>query len=493
MRNIKIVILMSIWNLNTKKEEIIELKKDLNVDTLIIGAGMTGLTTAYFLKTNKSICVVDAGLVGHGVTLGTTAKINYFQQTIYTDIMKATNTDNAISYLKSQKDAISLLLNIITEENIQCDLKKTPSYVFASSKSNIKKLDEEIKFLANNNCLLHEGKLPIDIKSYKSYFVEDTYTFNPIKYLYGLYKILKRHNIQIYENSKIINIKKDGNRYICHGENFTIIAKRVVLACHYPYFLLPFLTPLKCSLEKSYIIISRTPKDKNFTAISVAKPLFSCRYYNDGQDIYQISLARSHDIAFDQNDTKHFQKTEKMFKLKKEDIVLKYTNSDIMTPDHMPYIGQIKENLYIAIGYNTWGMTNSIIAAKIISDSIIGKKNEYEQIFTPSRNNVSKLIKTPIYIAFNTKSFLGSKIYKNKKWYSDRVKFYKEGNTQLACYTDEEGKKYIVKNKCPHLGCSLNFNETELTWDCPCHSSRFDLNGNCIKGPSTKNIKYKEE
>ena len=181
---------------------------------------------------------------------------------------------------------------------------------------------------------------------------------------------------------------------------------------------------------------------------------------------------------------------KEIFKLKDKDIIMEYTNSDVITPDHMPYIGEIRDNLYIGVGYNTWGMTNGVIAAKIISDDILGIENEYKNVFKPNRISLQTILKLPTYIFNNAKSFIGSKLIKNKKWYSRRVKFYNENGKCLALYKDEKGINHIVHNKCPHLGCGLIFNEVEKTWDCPCHSSRFDIDGKCIKGPSNYDISY---
>jgi len=482
---------MSIWNIHEKKRNIKELNKDIKVDILIIGGGLTGLNSAYFLKDNKDICVVDASIIGHGVTLNSTAKINYFQQTIYSKISKTTNYDNAVKYLNSQRYAINTLKRIIEKENIDCDLKEAPSYVFASIESEVEVLKKEVNFLRRNKIKVIKKDLPIKTKSFGAYYVSDTYTFNPIKYLNGLYDILINKNINIYENTKIIKIEKVNNKYICYGEKYKITANKVILACHYPFFLIPFMMPLRCSIEKSYIIVSRVEKDKNLTCINTNNPVFSCRYYNDKNNIYQISLAKSHDISSNQNDAYYFNRTKQIFNLKDENIVMKYTNSDVMTPDHMPYIGKLKENLYIGVGYNTWGMTNSVLAAKIITDDILNNENEYNEVFNPNRLNIQIIFKLPVYIYNNTKSFIGTKLIKNKNWYSSRVSFYKENGKNMACYKDENGNKHIIYNKCPHLGCSLIFNEIEKTWDCPCHSSRFDLDGNCIKGPSTYDISYK--
>ncbi len=182
-----------------------------------------------------------------------------------------------------------------------------------------------------------------------------------------------------------------------------------------------------------------------------------------------------------------------MFKLKKKDIKEKYTNTDIMTIDHLPYIGKIKENLYLATGYNTWGITNSIIAAKIISDLLVNKENEYAKLFNPLRKSLAFFSKIPYYILCQTKSFLGPKLNRRKSWYKNNLKIENKQGHNIAIYIDEKNHKHTVYTTCPHLGCTLIFNEEEKTWDCPCHSSRFDIDGKCIKGPSLKDITYHEK
>lgn len=483
---------MSIWSLNEKKRNIKKLNEDLYVDTLIIGAGITGMTSAYYLRNKKNICVVDANKIGHGVTLGTTAKINYFQQTIYQSIIKNSNYEKAKNYLNSQRDAISFLKDIIEKEKIKCDFEQVSSYVFANSKDEIDVLEKEVSFLRKNNILVKEANLPLKTKSYKAYYVDDTYIFHPLKYLNGIYNVVK-DKVSIYENTKIIKYEKKKDFYYCYTENNVIKAKNIILACHYPFFLWPLLMPLKCSLEKSYMIVSKIPKYEKFTCINTNNPVFSCRFYKNKNDIYQISLAKSNDLSNLMNDAYYFKRVEDIFSLKKEDIILKYTNIDMMTPDNLPYIGNIKDNIYIGCGYNTWGMTNGVLASKIITDLVLNHKNKYEDVFNPNRFNKMNIIKLPSYVYNNLKAFVKTKINKNKDWYSKRVKFIKKNGKNIAIYKDEFEKLHVVYNKCPHMGCSLVFNEVEKTWDCPCHSSRFSLDGKCIKGPSNYDISYNEE
>ena len=482
---------MSVWNKKEEKRKINELNKNIETDILIIGAGITGMTTAYFLK-EKNICVVDANRIGQGATLNTTAKINYFQERIYTKISNIRNNGISTRYLKAQLEAIQRVKEIIESNNIDCDFKQVPSYVFANTLSEVEPLKKEVEFLRKQKIDVKERKLPSKITQYSSYCVDDTYIFNPIKYLNGIYNILKENNVNIFENSKILKIEKLDDYYICHGEKYNIKAKKVVIATHYPYFILPLLLPLKSHIEKSYIVVSRVKEDGKFTCISSGSPTYSCRFYKDKDNIYQISLAESHNTSVKQNDSYHFKRVKEIFGLKDKDIVMTYSNVDIMTPDHMAYIGRLKDELYIGVGYNTWGMTNGVLASSIISDMILNKKNEYVEIFNPNRINLSNIISLPSIILSQTKSFFGPKINKNKSWYSDRIKFINKNGKSLAIYKDENGFKHVIHNKCPHFGCSLIFNEEEKTWDCPCHSSRFDIDGKCNKEPSNYDISYKE-
>ena len=143
----------------------------------------------------------------------------------------------------------------------------------------------------------------------------------------------------------------------------------------------------------------------------------------------------------------------------------------------MPYIGSItKDNTFlIACGYNTWGMTNSILASIIIRDIILNKDNPYISLFSPKRNfNLSKIIRFPIDIKSNIKALI------------------KSTKTNVNNSKDELNKEHIVLNKCPHLKCGLVFNEIEKTWDCLCHGSRFDIDGKCLEGPSNYDITFKE-
>ena len=166
-----------------------------------------------------------------------------------------------------------------------------------------------------------------------------------------------------------------------------------------------------------------------------------------------------------------------------------------MTIDSLPFIGKIngKKNMLIGTGYNTWGMTNGSLAGKILSDIILHKDNKYIDLFSPLRKlNVNAVGNIPLILGSSAYSFMKTKISKNKRWYSSNVKFETRNGKSVGIYVDESKKEHIVYNICPHMKCSLIFNEVEKTWDCPCHGSRFDLDGKSIEGPSNYNVTYEE-
>ena len=470
----------SIWSI--KQSNICDsLKENLTTDVLIIGGGITGLSTAYHLKnSNLKITLVEKNEICSGITNRSTGKLTYLQDN-YLKIYKYHGLSKTKLYLESQKYIVNLVSNIIKDNNIDCNLEKSSSYLFANKNLNketklFKKLD--IEFIKDN-------KLPNNINK-ECIYVKDTYVINPTKYVYGLKEICKNY-INIYENTKVTDIKKIDDYYICKTPNNIIKAKYVVIASHYPYFLIPFLFPMKTYIEKSYIKASKVNKNLFFNSISVDKPFISTRYYTLNDKTYEIYLNNPHNMCIKDNYKKNFLTLLDT----KPDYI--WSNKDIMTNDSLPFIGTLKENLLIGTGYNTWGITNGSLAGKIIADIILNNKNEYIELFKPKRNiNIGKIINTPLIISSNIYSFIKSKIKKKKKWYPSNIKFEKRNGKNIAIYIDENKKEHIVYNLCPHLKCSLLFNEIERTWDCPCHGSRFDIDGNSIEGPSNYNITYKE-
>jgi len=473
MKILIMVIIMkykSIWKDTKINIKYPKLDSNKNFDILVIGGGLTGISTIYNLKdSNLKVCLVEKNKIGFGVTSNSTGKLTFLQDNV---LYKIKDKD---LYLKSQLEAINIAKHIIEENNIKCDFTKTKSFLFSTKDSDIEKIKDIKNMLIKNNINVSEEKPPIIDTNY-SICVNDTYIFNPIKYIYHL--LPKLNNIDIFEDTRILNIYKDNGEYVCETDNYSIKSKKVVIASHYPYFLLPYFFPIKCKLERSYLSASKYKIDP-VSAISYSKPTISFRTYKD----YFIYLNGSHILCNKLDYNKNFEILKS--DLNKLNLIPSYlwSNKDIITNDYLPYIGSIKDGLIIATGYNTWGMTNSILAGKIVSDIILEKKNDYLKLFNPKRNNNLNVL---VDCLVNIKAYISSAINKN-----DNIKYVKIDGKRVAVYKDENGSHFVY-TKCPHLKCDLIFNEIEKTWDCPCHGSRFAVDGNCIEGPSNYNITYKE-
>lgn len=464
---------ISIWKSNIEKKKYPKLEKNETVDVLIIGGGMTGISTLYHLNnSNLKVILVDQNEIGMSVTASSTGKLTFLQNDLIDKIRKSVGDKESLLYLESQMYAIKMIVDIVNKEKIECDLEKTDSYLYTNKENEIEKIKNFQEFLNNNKINTIETENEFAQSKYMIK-VSNTYTFHPVKFLLGL---LKNNKYPIYENTSIQKIEKEGKYYICYTNKNKIKAKWVVVASHYPYFIIPFLFPIKASLEKSYISASK--KDtKPISLISYSNPFISIRNYQD----YLIYLSNSHPSNKDICDKDHFNELLK----KLNDLSLNpeylWSNIDVMTNDGLPYIGKIKDNMLIGTGYNTWGLASGFLAGSILSDIIQNKKNKYSNIFSPKRINLKKF---EGYFSNTIKSisgFINGYLYK-----SDKV-----------IYRKIKGKKVLIHNdikvlkKCPHVGCSLIFNEIEKTWDCPCHGSRFNIEGKVISGPANKNISFK--
>ena len=315
---------------------------------------------------------------------------------------------------------------------------------------------------------------------------------NPVKYIRNL---AKESNLEemIYENTKALNTNLKDGYYITKTDKKDIISKYVIIACHYPFFTFPGLIPIKNHIEREYVNCAKFDKSYNFTAINIDKDLHSIRFYKD----YLIYASNSQRLTNQIDYEKKYNKSKSDFK-KYFNIDAEYTwmNQDLITSDKLPFIGRTdknQDNLFIATGYNAWGITNSIIAAKIISDLILNKENKYIDIFFPLRKNLALFSNSLLNSIFYAKIYLQTYLDRNTKFYKDSVYVVNIKGNYYGVYVDRDNKKHIVKHKCPHLKCNLVFNNQEKTWDCPCHGSRFSIDGDVLEGPATYSVKIKKD
>jgi len=489
----------SIWiNDKVSNKCLSKLDKDIECDVLIIGGGMAGLSTAYHLMdSDKKIVLIEKDMCGMGATSKNTGKLTWMQGLIYSKLAKNYNDDVAKLYLDSQVDAINNVKKIIDDNKIDCHLMKTKSYVFSYTGNDYTDFSDEIKFYDKYDVkykLLDKLPLKYDCR----YVLEtyDSYVFNPYEYLVGLKDIVK-NKINIYEDTRCISVDKDMDNYVVLVDSgYKIRSKFVVVASHYPMFIIPFFTPFKTRVDRFFLSASKcNGNEKNVQIISNGKRSISMRYYNDDKNKYLIYGRRNHSITTNLDVRDDYNELNQEYKKNfGKDIEYFYHTHDLMTYDSLPFIGRVDNNLFIATGFNKWGNTNGSIAGLVISDLINEKKNKYVCLFNPKRGLSFDKIKNLFFYNIEVGSrYVINKICSNKGYYGDDVKIEYIDGKKCGVYIDKNGKNHIVSNICPHMKCNLVFNYIDRTWDCPCHASRFDIDGNIIYGPSVFDIRINKE
>ncbi len=464
-------------------------------DILIIGGGIAGIETAYHLKDSKQkVTVIDSDIIGFGVSSNSTGKLTYLQELPYHKLTQTFDFYTALKYLESQKEAIQIARKNTIRNNIDCNFEIVSSYTFTNDEKKIKAFQKEQDFFDKIKLPYQVvDSLPIPYSIKYGIRVDDTAIFHPVKYIRGLLTIIEKKGIDVYENVRALTLEKHDKHYIVHTNRGDIVATKVVVTTHYPFFLDPGWIPLRTHIEKDYVGAASIDNVHNFSAITEGSPTESIRYHQD-KNAYIIYAGESHKTDQAMDAKKEYEKLKKQM----EDYLqvtplYQWSTHDVMTNDGLPFIGRMEkknDHLLIATGFNKWGMTNGIIAGKILSDILLGKENEYEKIFDPNRSfNKKKITSFFLDVYQTSKSILKTKFHTNKPYYPNNVKITHEDGKKIGIYTDENGREHKVRNLCPHLKCSLIFNEVDKTWDCPCHGSRFDIDGNVIEGPSVYDIK----
>lgn len=474
----------SVWSESCKFRKREALNKDIKTDVLVIGAGIAGILTAYMLKQKgRDVVLIDAAEIASGNTKNTTAKITSQHDLIYSKLIAEFGEEKARQYAKANELAIKKYKEIIEDKRIECDFEEKPAYVYSLNEIDILKEEvEAAKNLGIDAEFVDEANLPFKINGAVKF--NNQAQFNPLKFLKGI-----SNELIIYENTRALEIKE--NLVVTSGGNIT--ANNIVVATHYPIMNAPGYYFMKMHQERSYVLALENTGEIDGMYIDLNKEGYSFRTYNNLLLLGGISHRTGENEEGGSYD--ELRKVAKNLYPKAKEKYY-WSAQDCMTIDGIPYIGRYSSetpNIYVATGFNKWGMTSSMVSAMIISDMILEKENDFSEIFSPRRfdlslsiNNIANdLIETAKNFIAQKVSIPSSEIEHIKNGHGGIIEYNGE---KVGVYKNKEGKEFFVSTKCTHLGCQLSWNSDELTWDCPCHGSRFDYKGRLIGSPATKDL-----
>lgn len=493
----------SYWIESTKSNRTFStLTKNISCDVCIIGAGLFGLTTAYYLsKKGLNVVVLDKSEIGRKVSGHTTAKITSQHGLIYDYLIHSFGADIAKKYLYANEEAITNIKKIVDTENIDCNLISQSNFVYTSKPDDLEKIKKEVKAvnsLGFSSQFIEQTSLPFDISG--AIMFPNQAMFHPRKYMLGLCNCILKNNGQIFTNTLVNDVKHDEHIYKTLANNRVVKSKYVVLASHYPFINFPGFYFTKMYQETSYVIGVDTKTDLfDGMYITSSEPTFSFRTIKDVNKKILLIGGANHktgakDVTYHSTYEILEQKAKELYPENK--VLYRWSTRDCITLDKVPYIGEFSNlmpNIYVGTGFNKWGMTTSNAAANIITDKILGIKNKYEEAFTSTR---LKPIKNIEEVTNMLKQTTTSLVVEKLKIPGDTIKDIKNNNAKIieidgnkiGIYKDSSGNIYAVKPTCTHLGCTLSWNNADKTWDCPCHGSRFNYNGKNIYDPAFKNL-----
>lgn len=431
----------SLWSENVALPEFNKLTHDKNTDVLIIGGGICGILCAYFLhQAGVNYILLEKDKIAQGITKNTTAKITSLHGLIYDELINSFGKDYAQKYLFANENAISTFRNLC--KNADCDFMTLSAITY--SIDNRKKIEKEATAL-NSLGISAEFKtdspLPFNIAGAVS--IKNQAQFNPLKFINGIVK-----DLNIYENTKVNNITPE----YAQCDKCKVYAKKIIVATHFPFINRHGNYFLKMYQHRSYVLALQNAQkldgmyvDEKMSGLSFRNSENLLLLGGGGHRTGKDGGSFSELIDFK---NRYYPESK---------ITCSWATQDCITLDNIPYIGQYSPktpNLYVATGFNKWGMTSSMIAAEILCDLVLERKNDFSDVFSPSRS----ILKPQLFV---------NGIETIKNFVSPTTK------------------------RCPHLGCALRWNKEEHTWDCPCHGSRFEESGQLIDNPATKDADIK--
>jgi glycine/D-amino acid oxidase-like deaminating enzyme/nitrite reductase/ring-hydroxylating ferredoxin subunit len=493
------------WQVSDSVAQLAPLDTDLQTDVCIVGAGISGMTTAYLLaREGRSVVVLDAGPIGGGETGRTTAHLSNAFDDRYYKVERLFGARNTRLIAQSHTVAIDTIEEIVRHEQIDCDFDRLDGFLFAPPDCSEDVLEQEYE--AARRAGLREvewvDRAPInDYDTGRCLRFPRQGQLEPLKYLGGLVRGTLERNGRIYCDTHADEIK--GGRPACvrtsNGRRVTAAA--LVVATNSPVND-SIIMSTRESKYRTYVIGAYVPRG------SVAKALYwdtgdpyhyvriQCGH-EDNQDLLIVGgedeRVGEHDDG-DERFAELYRWTRKRFPMIGR-IDFCWSGHIVEPTDTVAYIGRMpqgEENVFVVTGDSGQGMTHGTIAGILLTDLIQGRRNAWTDVYSPSRlrsiSTVDFVNESLTVTAHYTDWLTGGEVSSTDEIEPDEGCIVRRGLTKIAAYRDEQGVLHERQAICTHLGCVVSWNSTEQSWDCPCHGSRFDKLGHVINGPANKNL-----
>lgn len=494
----------SMWSHTSSRPSFPSLKEDIQCDVAIIGAGITGITTAYvLLEAGLKVAIIDAGKILQSTTSFTTAKVSSQHGLIYDSLLSHFGMEATRLYYEANEDAIRFISDTVAKHGIDCHFRREDAYLYADSDEQLKKLRQEwdaYRRLDLPGEWIDELPLPIHAKG--AIVLRNQAQFHPLLYLDALTNYIVEKGGRFYEHTTLEDYAEEQNNgdiILKTADGYRITCQHAVSASHFPFFDGGGLYFTRLHAERSYVIAIQPQRSyPGGMYINCGEPKRSLRSATlDGAEVILVG-GESHKTGKNDCTIERYEQLEQFARdtFGIEQIPYRWSTQDLITIDQVPYIGSVTSShphIYVATGFGKWGMTSATISALLIADLITGKENRYTKLFSPSRFKLNPGLKNlVVQNAEVAKEWIGGKIeavhLKVEDLLADQGAIVKYQGKRAGAYKDSQGLVHLVDTTCRHMGCEVNWNQAERTWDCPCHGARYSYQGTVIEGPATEDL-----
>lgn len=494
----------SLWVGTSEVTRFHELHGDLTADVVVAGAGIAGLTAAALLKADGArVVVVEAGRVAAGVTGYTTAKLTVLHGLVFDDLVEAFGEESARKYADANLVGMANVADLAVRHGIDCDLERRPAYTYTADPAMVDKVRAEVSAaqrLGLEAEFTTDTDLPYPVEA--AIRIADQAQFHPRKFCIGLARAIDGAGCAVYEATRALSVGEQGGRCTVETDHGTITADFVVEATHLPFsdrggFF------ARTHPMRSYALSARldgpVPQGMYLSVDTPSRSVRSARM--DGEEVVILG-GESHKVGQDPDTRERYAALEEWarseFPVRSVDY--RWSAQDYVPIDHIPFVGRLSpasERILVATGFKKWGMSNGSAAGVMLADRIAGRRNPFADFFDTNRvyprQSLKELVKENANVV---KRFVGDRLRTETRSVADlapgEAAVLVAGTERVAVHRDESGAVHAVSPVCTHLGCTVTWNTAEKTWDCPCHGSRFNCDGEVIQGPAVKDLEPTE-
>lgn len=497
----------SYWMVSAETPDHPPLTDDITVDVAVVGAGVAGLSIASELaRTGRSVALLEAGAYAAGVTGGTTAKVSVLHGAIYHHLADKLGPDTAEAYATSQTLAMEHVAATTERLGVDCELERQPAYVYTESADDVEMLRREADAARRAGLaatFTQDTGLPFPVAG--AVRVEDQLIFHPRKYLRAVAEEYVAQGGLLFENTRVTGLDEGSPSVLTTEAGHRVSARDVVVATHYPIFdramMFSRLTPKR---EFAVAGLVEESADPRAMYVSTSKDTRSLRGapYDGGR------LLIATGSPFTPGDSRA---PEQLAELKAwltdrfpvDRVRFVWAAQDNMSGDQVPFIGPLHpgaKHAWVATGFNAWGMTSGVLSGLLLRDALEGRTEPWARIYDPRRVHPALEAKTVASsgaravagLAGNAGARLKAKLGRAPSaddLAPGQAGIIGDSDGEWATYVDEDGVRHSVSPTCTHMGCLVSFNHVEKAWECPCHGSRFGLDGAVLQGPATKPLR----